>query len=207
MSRIINWVGVAAGIVTLLMVAVSVYMPWWRLVIGENLFTVNASPIYFGFGFLDSQFTIPLLLAINITLILTYVASGTIMLLYSLIPTKPYAKDLLAFSYRKPLYALVGFVVGLVVMVLVAGFVGVNVPLMGSAEVSLPQFLMSQFGVSISVTVLAAFLVPFGFGIAAAALCLAARIYHPILSKKFEKLQQQQIPSAQPTPAASPVAT
>ncbi|MCW4029346.1 MAG: hypothetical protein NWE92_06840 [Candidatus Bathyarchaeota archaeon] len=207
MARIINWVGVAAGIVTLLMVAISLYMPWWKLVIGEDLFTVNASPVYFGFGLLGSQFTVPLLWALNITLILTYVACGAVMLLYSLIPTKPYAKDLLDFSYRKPIYALVGFVVGLVVLVLVAGFVGVNVPLMGSAEVSLPQFLMSQFGVSISVSVVAAFMLPFGFAIAAAVLCIVARIYHPRLTKKFEKLQQQQTPAVQPTPAAAPVAT
>jgi uncharacterized membrane protein len=207
MGRMINWVGVAAGIVTLLMVAISLYMPWWKLVIGEDLFTINASPVYFGFGLLDSQFTIPLLWALNITLILTYVASGAVMLLYSLIPTKPYAKDLLAFSYRKPLYAFVGFTVGLVVLVLVAGFVGINVPLMGSAEVSLPQFLMSQFGVSISVSVITAFMLPFGFGIAAAVLCLVARIYHPLLAKKFEKLQQQQPAAPESSPTLTPVAT
>ena len=65
------------------------------------------------------------------------------MLIYSLIPTKPYAKHLLGFAYRKPLWAVLGFVIGLVAIILIAGNFGVHLPINGSAmiTVSLPSSL------------------------------------------------------------------
>jgi hypothetical protein len=45
MGRVINWVGVAAGVTTLLVVAFSFFVPWWQLTVGENLLNVNASPV------------------------------------------------------------------------------------------------------------------------------------------------------------------
>jgi hypothetical protein len=79
---------------------------------------------------------------------------------------------------------------------------GVDVPLMGTAEVSMPQFLMENLGANLSVNVTATFLASFWVALAGAVLCIAARIYHRSLTKKWEKLQQQtpDVPAA-PTPA------
>ena len=109
MNRVINWFGVAAGVTTLLVVAVSLFVPWWQLSVGEDLVQVNASPVNTNFGLFGTPFTVPLIWALNLVSILTLVASGAIMLLYSVVPTKPYAKELLGFSYKKPFVCRSGF--------------------------------------------------------------------------------------------------
>ena len=144
MERKINWFGVAAGIVTLVVLLVSLLMPWWQLTVGKNLFNVYSSPINTNFGLYGSQFTIPLIWAWNLSNILLFTAGGIVMLLYSFLPTKTYSKDLLAFSWKKPLYALLSFIIGLVVIVVLAAAVfNVNFPLMGSANVNFvfPSFI------------------------------------------------------------------
>src|SRR4030066_1564995 len=108
----INWFGLIAGILTLLVVVLSIYMPWWVLIVGDSLFKINASPLYTYFGLLGDSFTIPLLLALNISSILLFTAAGIIMLIYSFVPTKSYSIHLLNFSYKKPLWALIGFIIG-----------------------------------------------------------------------------------------------
>jgi len=100
------------------------------------------------------------------------------MLIYSVKPNKPYSNKLLSFGYKKPLWAVVIFVVSMFVMsFLVQRFSGFVFPLMGSSSLSLPQG-MAPDGVSISVAVSAAFGWPFYLAIVVAALCVAARIYH-----------------------------
>jgi len=176
MSRIINWLGVAAGITTLLVVAVSFFVPWWHLTVGDDILQVNASPFNTNFGLFGAAFTVPLILALNLISILTLLASGAVMLLYSFIPTKSYAKDLLGFSYRKPLYALIFFVLGLIVTVSIAGVFGLNIPLMGTSNSSLPSSLL--MGASVSAPVSTSFLLPFWLAIVGVVLCFAARLYH-----------------------------
>ncbi len=176
LSRV-NWFGVAGGTLTLLVIVVSMYNPWWQLTIGENLMKVNASPMNTNFGLLGTQFTIPLIYALNIGSILTFLFSGIIMLIYSVMPTKPYAKDLLGFAWKKPLYAIIFSVVGLAVIILITQVVlGINIPLVGTGTVILPsQFTM---GVNISVLVSSAFQWPLYLAAVAAGLCITARIYH-----------------------------
>jgi len=176
MNRVINWFGVAAGVTTLLVVAVSLFVPWWQLSVGEDLVQVNASPVNTNFGLFGTPFTVPLIWALNLVSILTLVASGAIMLLYSVVPTKPYAKELLGFSYKKPLYVVVAFLATLVALMSIAGALGLNLPLMGTANVILPANF--TLGASISASVLAGFLFPFWLAITAAALCIGARLYH-----------------------------
>lgn len=174
--RKINWFGLTAGILTLIVLAVSLYSPWWQLTVGDNLMKVNASPVNTNFGLMGAQFTIPLIWALNISSILSFTASGIIMLFYSLAPTKSYSKHLLGFSYKKPLYSLITFVAGLLVITSIAGLFGLNIPLIGSATLMLPsQFTM---GIGINALVSGKFLLPFWIGIGAAILCLAARLYH-----------------------------
>ena len=176
MNRVINWFGVAAGITTLLVVVVSLFVPWWQLTVGEDLVQVNASPVNTNFGLFGTPFTVPLIWALNLVSILTLVASGSIMLLYSVVPTKSYAKELLGFSYKKPLYVLVAFLASLVALMSIAGALGLNLQLMGTANVSLPANFTS--GANISASVSAVFLFPFWLAIAAAVLCIGARLYH-----------------------------
>jgi hypothetical protein len=186
--RIINWVGVAAGVFTLLVFAISLYIPWWQITVGDNLLQVNASPVNTNFGLFGEQFTVPLIWALNLASILTLLASGATMLLYSFMPTKPYAKELLGFSYKKPLYVLVAFFVGLIVTISAVGFFGLSVPLMGLANVSLPTSL--TMGAQVSASVLANFLFPFYLAIVAVILSIATRFYHRnIVKNLYQKTQ------------------
>jgi hypothetical protein len=197
MDRKINWFGLAAGIITLIVLVISFYVPWWQLTIGENLIKVNASPVNTNFGLFGTQFTVPLIWALNLISILTFTASGIVMLIYSLNPTKSYSKHLLGFSYKKPLYVLIIFVAGLAAITIIAGFLGMSIPLMGSTTLSLPTQFMPT-GLSINALVSGSFQLPFYLAIVAAALCIAARLYHKNLAK---------IPKTEPETAASPTET
>jgi hypothetical protein len=181
MSRKINWLGLAAGIITLIVLAISLYVPWWQLTMGQSLIKINASPIYTNFALFGTQFTIPLIWAINLILTMALTASGLIMLIYSLVPTKPYAKRLLSFSYKQPIYFVVGFAVVLIAIILVAGHFGLSLPLMGSATVTLPIHWTS--GVTISALTSGDFQLPFWLAIVAAEFSIAARLYHSHLVK------------------------
>ena len=77
MERRINWFGLAAGIITLIVLAVSLFVPWWQLTIGDKLLQVNASPLNTNFGLLDLHFTIPLLWAWNLVSVLIFAAAGS----------------------------------------------------------------------------------------------------------------------------------
>ena len=173
----INWFGLAGGATTIVVIAVSLFYPWWQLTVGDDLLKANASPVNTNFGFLDTTFTIPFIWALNVVSILTLLASGIAMLVYSIIPRKPYSEHLLGFGYKKPLFTLLFFVVGLVAITLILQAVlSINVPLMGSTTSTLPIPFAS--GITISVLMSAAFLWPFWLAVVAAGLCIAARLYH-----------------------------
>ena len=173
----INWFGLAGGATTIVVIAVSLFYPWWQLTVGDDLLKANASPVNTNFGFLDTTFTIPFIWALNVVSLLTLLASGIAMLVYSIIPRKPYSEHLLGFGYKKPLFTLLFFVVGLVAITLILQAVlSINVPLMGSTTSTLPIPFAS--GITISVLMSAAFLWPFWLAVVAAGLCIAARLYH-----------------------------
>ncbi len=177
MKKRINWFGLAAGIITIIVLAVSLFVPWWQLTIGDKLMQVNASPMNTNFGLLDLHFTVPLLWAWNLVTVLIFVSAGVAMLFYSIFPTKSYAKEILGFAYKKPLYILLSFFLGLIVMVFIAGALGFSVPVVGTSNIAIPSTFIPT-GLSISALVSAGFQLPFYLGIAAAALSIAARLYH-----------------------------
>ena len=76
----INWFGLAGGIVTILLIAISVFVPWWRLTVGDSLVAANVSPIYTNFNLVGNSFTVPLLFAINLSCILLSLVGGVMML-------------------------------------------------------------------------------------------------------------------------------
>jgi len=173
----INWFGLAGGATTILVIAVSMFYPWWQLTVGDDLVKVNASPVNMNFGFLGTTFTIPFIWALNVVSILILLASGIAMLVYSIIPRKSYSEHLLGFGYKKPLFTLLFFVIGLVVTTVICQAVlSINVPLMGSTTSTLPIPFAS--GITISVLLSAAFQWSFWLAVVAAGLCIAARLYH-----------------------------
>ncbi len=100
------------------------------------------------------------------------------MLIYSLRPNKSYSKKLLGFAYKKPLFAVILFVISLIsASFLVQRFSGFSVPLTGSGIMMLPEGLMPE-GANIGVTFSAGFGWPFYLAIAIAGLCIVARVYH-----------------------------
>jgi len=176
MSKI-NWFGLAGGIITIIVVAVSMLIPWWQITIGDNLLTANASPVNTNFNFLTTGFTVPLIWALNVVALLTLVASGVSMLIYSVLPNKSYSKDLLNFGYKKPLFTVIFFIIGLVAVTLILqAALGIGVPLMGSTTT--PFAVPFVTDVSIIVFMSAGFLWPFWLAIVAAGFCIAARFYH-----------------------------
>jgi hypothetical protein len=113
---------------------------------------------------------------LNIVSLLTLLASGTAMLVYSIIPTKSYSKNLLGFAYKKPLFTLLFFVIALFPLtLLVQAVFSFNVPLMGSTTITLPTALTHDMTISV---LSAGFQWPFWLAAVAAGFCIAARIYH-----------------------------
>ena len=202
----INWFGLAGGVTTLVVIIVSLFYPWWQLTVGTNFLKANASPVNTNFGFLGTSFTIPLIWALNIISLLSLTASSIVMLIYSFIPTKPYSKHLLGFAYKKPLFSVLFFVVGLLVITLLFGTIlSVNIPLMGSTTITLPTVITS--GVTISFPVSAEFQWPFWLAAVAAGLCLAARLYHKRVVTAAQKPAQVTPVAAKTEPPTSPPET
>jgi hypothetical protein len=193
----INWLGLAGGVTTIVVIVVSLFYPWWQLRVGEGLVTANASPLNINFDVLGTAFTIPLLWAINLASILTLLASSITMIIYSIFPAKSYSKQLLDFAYRKPLYLLLFFVIFLFAStLLVQVLLNFNVPLAGSTNSKLPIPLIQ--GTIISVLISTGFQWPFWLAIVSAGLCIAAKLYH----KRVVSIQKQDVTVAVAPPTA-----
>jgi len=182
MSKI-NAIALIAGVSTLLLIAVSLFVPWWQLTVGAPaIASVNVSPVNLNLNLLGNTLTDPIVYALNIASALSLAAGGIVMLIYSVKPDKGYSKELLGFAYKKPLYAVILFVIGLLSLDFLAGrFSGFNIPLMGSGTMALPKSMMPE-GSNVSVGVSAGFGWPFYFAIVVAGLCVAARFYHRRIS-------------------------
>lgn len=185
MKTAINWFGIAGGALVLVVVAVSLFVPWWQLVAGEDLVKANVSPVNTNFNFTGSSFTVPLLFAFNLTSLILLVTGGITMLIYSAKPTASYAGRLIGFSYKKPLFTVILFVAGLFAATLIVkSILGFEIPLMGATNVLLPAE-MTQ-GTTVTVPIVTGFGWPFLLTIAAATLCIAARLFH----KKVAPIQE-----------------
>jgi hypothetical protein len=177
MKTKVNWFGIAGGTLVLLIVAISLFTPWWQLVAGEDLVKANVSPVYTNFDFMGLAFTIPLLLALNISTMILLIAGGTAMLIYSFKPSASYSERLLNFGYKKPLYSLVIFTIGLFAITLIIGYLfGFSIPLIGSKSVTLPSNLTQ--GTTVNVPLATSFGFPYVLVIAASTLCIAAKLVH-----------------------------
>ena len=178
----INFIALAAGISTLILVAVSIFFPWWTFTAGTGGnpadVKVNFSPVNFNLVVNGASVAIPLVLALNIACLLTLLAGGIVLTIYSVKPVQPYSKQLLGFGYKKPLYILVIFIAELIAIPLaIKAFGGLSFPLGGAATLQLPQNWSSS-GSSQIISVSTALGWPFYFAILATALSIAARFYH-----------------------------
>lgn len=202
-----NYVALAAGVLSLLLVALSWLVPWWQLVVGNPaIATVNFSPVNFNFSLFNTLMTIPIIWALNIASLLTLLAGGVALLVYAVMPPKSYSKQILGFGYKKPLYALILFIVELLVLYFSASTIsGVSFPLMGSGALSLPASI-APGGVSVSVAVSTAFGWTFYFAIVVVAMCVAARFYHVKTGEKpatqVDMAQQYPYPPPPPPPTS-----
>ena len=184
MQNKMNWFGITGSISIFTVIVVSIFVPWWQVSVGSvdsPLANFQVSPMSNNFSFLGQTFTFPLIMAINISVIISLLAGGIAILVSSINPKKSYANKLLTFSYRKPLYALLIFVIGLfITIVLTKSVTGLDVPMIGSTnsavDGSIIQSLLGDISIS-NVLFTAGFQWPFYLVIVSAILCITARYY------------------------------
>jgi hypothetical protein len=178
-ERKINYIALVAGILTFVLIAISVFVPWWQFTVGEPAIAeVDLSPVTYNLALFGTVLTLPLVYALTLGSMLTLIAGGIIMLIYAICPNKSYSKHLLGFGYKKPLYAVILFGIALLALYLSATYLGgMNVPISGSGTMELSQ-VIGNTGVGVSVKVNSSLNWPFYFSIVVAALCIAARLYH-----------------------------
>jgi len=181
----VNWIGLASGILLIAVILLSLYNPWWQLRIGDFVYA-NFSPLSTNFSFLGITFLIPLLTAINISCLLLLSISAAVMIAYSVNPTKPYSKQLLCWSYKKPLTILITFIAAIVALSQLASYlanqyahIGLQLPIIGTSVIQVPSELLGELsGVQIGVAVSGGFQWTFYLAIAATGLCIATRILY-----------------------------
>jgi hypothetical protein len=191
----INPLALIAGISTLLLIVISLFVPWWHFTAGNPaVAAVNVSPVYVDLSLFGEPVVSPLVWALAIGGALTLACGGIVMLVYALRPNRSYSKKLLGFGYTKPLYAVVIFAAALLSLNLgLQSFAGVSFPIQGSGTLMLPEGILPE-AANLSVNVSAGFGWAFYFAIAVAALCIAARVYH-------RKIPLYQPPATTPPPA------
>ena len=197
-SSRVNWFGLAGGVSVLCLIVVSFFVPWWQLVVGNNLMITNVSPLNTNFDLFGNAVSVPLIVALNIASLISLSAGGVLMLVYSVRPLGVHSSRLLGFSYKKPLYSVVFFLAGLIVTVAVVGSLfSISVPLFGSQTSTLPAEYTE--GVTMSVLMSAGFQWPFLLAITAAGLCIGARIYHQkVIEPKPKKRKLEVSKTIQP---------
>ena len=195
MRNNMNWFGLAGGLTIVVLIAISLFVPWWQLTVGDDLVKANASPINTNFNFAGTSFTIPLIWALNVASIIFLSAGGIAMLVYSVSPSKSYSEKLLGFSYKKPLYAILLFVVVLILItLLVKSVFNFEVPFLGSIETTLPAEITNE--TNISVLMSANFVWPFWLAVLATTLCIMAKFYHKKTGAPLSKALTENMPPA-----------
>jgi hypothetical protein len=218
--KAINWFALAAGSLSIVLAAASLVVPWWQVTVG-SLATLGWSPVKLSINVSGFSLAVPVLTVIGVIFTLFIVVPGIVLIIYSVFPTKPYAKHMLGFAYKKPLGVFILFLAvllllansGTIAAALFHGSLGsalttsglpisslpisslpissLNMPLWGTRTFSLS---LSALGISIPISTS----IQWTFWLAAvvAALCVAARIYH----RKFVKAESAVEVKAQAPP-------
>ena len=181
----VNWIGLSSGILLIAVILLSLNYPWWQLRVGDFGYA-NISPLHTDFSLLGMTFLIPILKAVNISCLLLLSISAALMIVYSVSPTKTYSKQLLCWSYKKPVVLLITFISGIVALSLLTSFlaqqyahIDFTLPIMGTTVIQVPSELLGGLqGVQIGLTVSGAFQWTFYLALAATLLCITARYFH-----------------------------
>jgi hypothetical protein len=189
----VNWFALVGGALTLILTVASMFVPWWQVTVGQTLATVGISPVNLSTNIMGYNVAIPIIMTISWIFIVLFISAGIILIVYSVIPTKPYSKRLLNFAYKKPLGTLISFVVlmllitnaGTIIGMMLASYglsgANLNVPWVGTKTLQLPSSIAqgSIRGIAIS----AQLEWTFWLAVTVAALCVAARLYHRKLER------------------------
>jgi len=189
----VNWFALVGGALTLVLAVSSLFVPWWQITIGQTLAKIGISPVNLSTNIVGYSVAIPVIAAIGWMFMIMLVSAGIVLVFYSIFPTKPYSKRLLGFAYKKPLATVIAFTVLMLVITNVGTIFGamissssmsgadLNIPWSGTKTLELPSS-MAQ-GMLGGITVTAAVEWTFWLAVTAAALCLAARLYHRKLDR------------------------
>lgn len=188
----VNWFALVGGALTLVLAVASLFVPWWQVTVGQTLARIGFSPVSLSTNIVGYSVALPIIAAISWMFMLLLVSAGIVLVVYSIMPAKPYSKRLLGFAYKKPLGTLIAFL-ALVLLVTNSGTIfgmmvgganfsgaDLNVPWFGAKTLQLPSS-MTQGAIN-GIMVSAEFGWTFWLAVAVAGLCVAARIYH----KKLE---------------------
>ena len=215
LNRLINWFGLVAGVLMLVVVSLSFFTPWWQLQVGSNLATVNADPFYSNFGVLGLKFVVPILLALNIGTMVLFVISGALLILYSIKPLKSYGKELLCYGYKRPIYTIIGFIIVLTLIAYVvpgiinaisggqANLASPLFPLIGTSTIQLPTGIFSgssSNSIQVGISVITSFQYTFYLAVAATILAIIARFYHRIIAVTAASKPPEASPATTPAP-------
>jgi len=189
----VNCFALVGGTLTLVLAVASLFVPWWEVTVGQTLARIGFSPVNLSTNIVGYSLALPIIVAISWMFMVLLVSSGIVLVVYSIMPSKPYSKRLLGFAYKKPLGTLIAFLVLLLLMTNSGTIFGMmlgsnslsgedlNVPWVGAKTLQPPSSLAQ--GAIRGITVSAEFGWTFWFAVAVAGLCLAARIYHKKLDR------------------------
>ncbi|HML03685.1 MAG TPA: hypothetical protein VK487_10010 [Candidatus Bathyarchaeia archaeon] len=200
-----NWFGLVGGALTLVLTVASMFVPWWQITVGRTLAIIGLSPVSLSTNIVGFIVALPIIAAVSWMFMVLLISAGIILIIYSIVPTKPYSERLLGFAYKKPLGTLIAFVV-LMLLLTNAGTVfgmmsgpslsgaDLNVPWTGAKTLHLPSS-MAQ-GTLLGIAISAEIEWTFWLAVIVAGLCVAARLYHkklvrPTADKKTEQTSQE----------------
>jgi len=198
----VNWFALVGGVLTLVLTVASMFAPWWQITLGRTLATVGFSPVSLSTNIIGYSVALPIVQAISWMFIVLLISAGIVLIVYSIMPTKPYSKRLLGFAYKKPLGTLVAFVVLMLLLTNAGTILGMmagssnlsgadlNVPWIGAKTLHLPSS-MAQ-GTILGIAISAEIEWTFWLAVTVASLCVAARLYHKKLDRSAldEKIKQ-----------------
>jgi hypothetical protein len=176
--KMMNWLGIASAVTATILLVISVVYaaPWWQLSIAQGMGYVNISPLDFEAQLLGVSIQIPLIWFLNLSAKLLLLSSIVTLLWYSLVPQGKYSKNLLNYGYKRPLILVIGLIVVVIILTFIVNSllpIELNVPISGTATATI-----TAENATIKVPVATGFTWVFWLAIAAAALAIAAKIYH-----------------------------
>jgi len=192
----VNWFALVGGTLTLVLTIASVFVPWWQITVGQTLATVSISPVSLSTIAMGYNVALPIITAIGWMFMVLLISAGIALIVYSIMPTKPYSKHLLGFAYKKPLGTFIGFVILMLLLTNAGTIFGIiagpnmagadlNIPWNGPKTLHLPSS-MAQ-GILLGIAISASLEWTFWLAVIVAALCVAARLYHKKLDKPAEQ--------------------